>query len=50
MHRSTKLCIPYAFDSVVHIIALVVSVVVPPNKQVFSLFNPYTSKPSDACS
>ncbi|KAK2132283.1 PAP2 superfamily-domain-containing protein [Fusarium oxysporum II5] len=46
MHFSVKLFISYAFDWVVLIIALVVSVVVgnlTPNKRDFSLVNPYIS-------
>ncbi|KAJ4035093.1 hypothetical protein NW753_012289, partial [Fusarium oxysporum] len=48
MHFSVKLFISYAFDWVVLIIALVVSVVVgnlTPNKRDFSLVNPYISYP-----
>ena len=40
MHLSTKLCISYAFDSVVLIIALVVSVVVHPQQAVVLLVQP----------
>jgi len=52
MHFSVKLFISYAFDWVVLIIALVVSVVVgnlTPNKRDFSLVNPYISHVAHKC-
>jgi hypothetical protein len=52
IHFSVKLSISYAFDWVVLIIALVVSVVVgnlTPNKRAFSLVNPYISHVAHRC-
>ncbi|KAF4456279.1 Diacylglycerol pyrophosphate phosphatase 1 [Fusarium austroafricanum] len=52
MHFSVKLFISYAFDWVVLIVALVVSVVVgnlTPNKRAFSLVNPYISHVTHRC-